>query len=192
MTRKRSANWYKRRGAELIEFTFVFIPFLGFTLLLIDLGWIIYQRTTLQGAVREGCRFAITNQTMPGVDSGGLKLGVVASINSVVQTYAHGMLGTKTTDPGYAMIKVRYYDPNASLTSALPVPVNCADKTVAPNQGGNIVEVSVENFPAVPLAPIVGQNFIIHAPLYFVARSSDRMEGNPIGGVPLVFDGTCP
>ena len=48
----------KRRGVELIEFTLVLLPLLGFIFLVLDLGWAIYKRATLQFAVREGCRYA--------------------------------------------------------------------------------------------------------------------------------------
>lgn len=177
----------RRRGVELIEFTLVLLPMLGFIFLLLDLGWAVYKRATLQFAVREGCRYAVINQVQALKDSSGNAYGMIDSVKWVVQSKAMGFLGSKPTDPGYAAIQVRFYDPSASLTTALPLPANCTDKTTAaPNWGGNLVEVSVENYQAKALVPILRSA----APLNFVARSADRMEGNPMSGVPPTL--TCP
>ncbi len=178
-----------QRGVELIEFTLVLLPMLGFVFLLLDLGWGVYKRATLQFAVREGCRYAVTNQTQPLTDSGGKAYGVIDSVKWVVQQRAMGFLGSKPTDPGYSLIQVRYYDPNSSLTTALAMPTNCSTNVgTPPNWALNLVEVSVEGYRAMPLAPI----YRSQSPLLFTARSSDRVEGNPTTGVPLVFNGTCP
>ncbi|MGO9262312.1 MAG: TadE/TadG family type IV pilus assembly protein [Bryobacteraceae bacterium] len=173
---------------ELIEFTLVLLPLLGFTFLLLDLGWAIYTRATLQFAVREGCRYAVTNQVQALTDANGNAYGAVNSVKWVVQQRAMGFLGSKSTDPGYSLIQVNYYNPNSSLTTALALPTSCATNTgQPPNWSGNLVEVSVQNYPAVPFAPLLRSG----TPLNFTARSSDRMEGNPLSGVPLTFDGTC-
>jgi Flp pilus assembly protein TadG len=174
---------------ELIEFTLVLLPLLGFTFLVVDLGWAVFKRATLQYAVREGCRYAVTNQTQSLTDTNGNAYGVIDSIKWVVQERAEGLLGHKTTDPGYSLIQVRYYNPDSSLTTALTLPTDCATNTgQPPNWSGNLVEVSVENFSASPLAPLLRSA----SPLMFTARSSDRVEGNPPTGVPLTFNGTCP
>jgi hypothetical protein len=195
---KRTSSGKRRRtrGVELIEFTLVLMPLLGFTFLLLDLGWMIYKRATLQFAVREGCRYAVTNQTQPlaGVvlkDANGKAYGAVDSIKWIVQKRAMGFLGSSATDPGYNLIQVRYYDPTVTngLTTPLTLPTNCATNTgTPPNWAGNLVEVSVESFTASPMAPVLRTA----TPWNFTARSSDRMEGNPSTGVPLVFNGTCP
>ncbi|HMD72157.1 MAG TPA: TadE/TadG family type IV pilus assembly protein [Bryobacteraceae bacterium] len=198
MTKKPMNGRRRRRGQELIEFTLTFLPLLGFICLLLDLGWVIYKRSTLQFAVREGCRLAITNQT---VTTGGKTYGEADSIRLQVQARAMGFLGRQLTDldgahagAGYATITVNYYCASVSivctaaqvnLSTPLAVPA-CGDNvTEAPNQSGNIVEVSVMGFQAFPMAPV----YRGHSPFYFIARSSDRMEGNPIGGPPPVL--TC-
>jgi Flp pilus assembly protein TadG len=177
------------RGVELIEFTLVLLPLLGFVFLVLDLGWAIYKRATLQFAVREGCRYAVTNQVQSLTDAQGNTYGVIDSIKYVVQQRANGFLGSQSTDPGYSLIQIRYYNPSSSLTTALALPTSCANNTgTPPNWANNIVEVSVEGYSANPLAPL----YRSAAPLSFTARSSDRMEGNPPGGVPLTFNGSCP
>ena len=178
----------KRRGVEIIEFTLVLLPMLGFVFLLLDLGWAIYKRATLQFAVREGCRFAVTNQLVDLKDASNKQYGMIDSVKWTVQRRAVGFLGSTASDPGYASIQVRFYDPNSSLTTALPLPANCSSTTAAPNKGGNLVEVSVENYQYRSMAPLLRSA----TPLNFVARSSDRMEGNPAAGAPRTFNGTCP
>lgn len=188
MPRGLGSKKRRTRGVEIIEFTLVFLPLVGFIFLLLDLGWVIYKRATLQFAVREGCRYAITNRTQPLTDSSGNAFGMIDSVKWVVQRKAMGFLGSQTSDPGWSMIQVRFYDPNTSLTSALPLPANCSSTVASPNSGGNLVEVSVENFTASPLAAVLKSA----NPMVFVARSSDRMEGNPSSGVPHTFNGACP
>jgi Flp pilus assembly protein TadG len=174
----------------MIEFTLTFLPMVAFILLLMDIGWAVFKRATLQFAVREGCRYAVTNQVQGALkDSGNKAYGLLDSVKWVVQSRALGFLGSKATDTGYSLIQVRFYDPNASLTAALPLPTGCSDTTTAaPNWTGNLVEVSVENYQSNSLGPILRSA----TPLNFVVRSADRMEGNPIAGVPHTFNGTCP
>src|ERR1039458_10179142 len=69
----------KQRGSELIEFTLVLLPFLGFTFLILNIGWAVYVRSTLQYAVAQGVRYAVTSQTQPGMNQ-------MASIQTVVQS----------------------------------------------------------------------------------------------------------
>ena len=178
-----------RRGVELVEFALVILPMLGFVFLVLDIGWAVFKRATLQFAVREGCRFAVTNAVMPGLkDSSGHASGMIDSVKWVVQQRALGFLGSRQTasDPGYALIHVRFYTPSGSFSEA-PPPTGCTDTTTAaPNWGGNLVEVSVENYQHNSLVPL----WHSASPLNFVVRSSDKMEGNPLTGVPPAL--TCP
>jgi hypothetical protein len=45
----------------------VLLPLCGFVFLILDMAWAFYVRATLQSAVREGVRYAITSQTMTGM-----------------------------------------------------------------------------------------------------------------------------
>jgi hypothetical protein len=184
---KISKSKSRRRGVELIEFTLVLLPMLAFVFLLIDLSWAVFKRATLQFAVREGCRYAVTNQVQNLTDASGNHYGLLDSVKWVVQKRALGFLGSGPTAPGWAAIQVKLYPSSGSLTTALPLPLTCADVTTKPNAGGtNLVEVSVENYQSGALAPLLRSA----APLNFVARSSDRMEGDPKSGVPKLL--TCP
>ena len=167
----------KRRrlgGQTLIEFTLA-LPLLLLTLFgVLNTGWLIYRTVTLQFAVREGCRFAVTNQTLSLKDTSvpPKSYGVIDSVKYIVQQRASGFLGSKTTDTGYSFIHVRFYNPSSSFTNP--------DTSATRNQGGNIVEVSVEGF--------IGTNLVAFMPAFFPvspdARSADRIEGTPIGGLP--------
>jgi hypothetical protein len=87
-----------------------------------------------------------------------------------------GFLGSKTTDAGYNTIHVRFYNPTSSLTTP--------DTSATANQGGNIIEVSVEGF--------TGTNLVAFMPAFFPvspdARSADRIEGTPLTGLPSLTD----
>jgi len=168
MNRKRSQSG----GQTLVEFTMA-LPLLLLVLFgVLNQGWLIYRTATLQFAVREGCRYAITNQVLPLQDSGGNGYGVIESVKYIVQQRAMGFLGGKPTDPGYSYIHVNYYNPASSLTSP--------DTSSTQNQGGNLVEVAVESLPGKNLVPFMPVFF----PINLAARSSDRIEGTPIGGLP--------
>jgi len=128
----------------------------------VDFGLLLYRWTTLQNAVREGCRYAITFQR-----SGSL--GQDASIGSIVQQYAMGLVKTNDT-PQH--IFVNYYAPT-DLTTAI---------SVGGNIPGNVVEVSVQNISWAWLAPLSG-TFALRSltPITLNVYSSDLLGGYPVG-----------
>jgi Flp pilus assembly protein TadG len=166
------------RGVEIIEFTLVFLPMTAFIFVTFDLGWALYARSTLQYAVREGCRYAITGKTRTDLkDGGGNTYGQVDSIKAVVQQNSMGFLGSKPSDAGWNLIQVNFYDPTKDLNTPL-TQTKPGDPAI--NVGNNIVEVSVVNFQLAPFLPLLRSA----AALNFVARSSDRMEATPAAGPP--------
>lgn len=147
----------KQKGNTFLEAALVLVPLLALIFAIVDYGLAIFVRSTLQHAVREGTRYAVTYRTMTGK-------GHDASIKAVVQRSAMGFL---SGDEGTNRIFIRYYDP-----------VTLAE--VSNNLPGNLVEVSVENFSWGWLAPLLRTA----DPLRMTARSSDRMEGLPGGTAP--------
>jgi hypothetical protein len=139
--------------------------------------------------VHEGCRYAITNQINPTLKVGGNAAGLIDSVKWVVEANASGMLGTPTatglsSNAAYNnLIHVNFYTPGTSLVNAL-TPV-CGSATA--NQGGNLVEVAVEGYQH---QQITATLFRDPTSLSFVARSSDKLEGNPGSPVPSAL--TCP
>ena len=97
----------KQRGSEMIEFTLVLLPFLGFTFLILNIAYAVYQRSTIQHAVAQGVRYAVTSATSTG-------LGARSSIQKVVQSNAFGSMSscgsppTATTNP-WCNISVDWY-----------------------------------------------------------------------------------
>ena len=91
----------------LIEVAVVFVPFLAIFMALFDFGMAIFLKNTMQFAVRQGVRYAITSQTMPG-------MGQDDSIKSVVTKFSFGFLnyvapGTPvTTCQGTGCIVIAY------------------------------------------------------------------------------------
>ena len=118
-------------------------------------------------AVREGCRYAITYQTVTGD-------GQDASIESIVQQFAMGIVST-TDNP--QDIFVKYYS-----TSNLNTPINSGG-----NVPGNIVEVSVQGVSWSWIAPLSGSYggnvpfFRSTTPITLNIFSSDILGGYPAG-----------
>ncbi len=155
------------RGSQAIEFGLNLLPFFGLVWLILSLAWALYTKATLQHAVAEGVRYAITSQTMQG-------LGQDASIKTVIKHNAMGLLSSDDID---SKVTIQYYSVDPT-TGALT-------KTES-NLGGNIVEVSVTGYTLNPLFPILSwgkDRSATNTPNYFTVHASDRMEGSP-GGIP--------
>jgi Flp pilus assembly protein TadG len=148
----------------MVECAFTVLPIFALILGFIDVGMMIFRWATLQNAVREGCRYAITLQTNGG-------LGQDASIEQVVQSYAMGLVQT-TDSPNRIM--VNYYQPtdlNTPIASGGNVP-------------GNIVQVSVQGIPFSWIMPLSGSlNGPLYAssPLTLNVYSLDMLGGYPPG-----------
>jgi len=140
------------------------LPTFALIFAFIDFGLVLFRWATVQNAVREGCRYAITYQTANG-------LGQDASIEAVVQQYA---LGFVTTSDSPQHIFVNYYAPN-NLTT--PIAFGSGG-----NVPGNVVEVSVQNVSWAWIAPLSG-TFVgnSRSPITLNVYSSDLMNGYPQG-----------
>ena len=149
----------RERGSQVVELSLVLLPLCALVFLILDMAWAFYVKATLQNAVREGVRYAITGQTLSG-------MGQDASIKTVVQQNAMGLLNGTS---GAALITIQYYLPNTLA------PVSGLNS----NQGGNIVDVYVTGYSLPPLGPILRNP----AALSLGAQAFDRMEGSP-GGIP--------
>ena len=160
--RKRNSN-----GNVIMESVFTLLPTFAFIFAFTDFGLMMFRWSTLQNALREGTRYAVTFQTQTG-------LGQDASIKGVVQQYALGFV--KTTDnPQH--IFVNYYAP-----TALTTPIASGG-----NVPGNLVDVSVQNLSFGWLAPLSGSYggavpfFRSTTPITFNLDSADILGGFPVG-----------
>jgi Flp pilus assembly protein TadG len=155
----------RRSGNAILESVFTILPTFALILAFVDFGLVVFRWATLQNAVREGCRYAITFQTATG-------LGQDASIEAVVQQYAMGMV-TTTDNPQH--IFVNYYAPT-NLTTPIPA-------ASGGNVPGNVVEVSVQNISWAWIAPLSGtfSSVANRSPINLNVYSSDLLNGYPAG-----------
>jgi len=170
---------------EMIEFTLVLLPFLGFTALILNIAYAVYGQATIQHAVEQGVRYAVTSQTMTG-------LGARASIQTIVQQNAFGQLNKNPGSialgtNGWCGIYVDWY----LVSTANGALVN---EDTAPNgtaaAGGNgmqtdgtlpLVEVSVQSLPGKLFVPFVqSPGMGVLTAITLGAVSWDRMEPPPV------------
>lgn len=154
----------RRSGNAILEGAFTILPTFALIFAFVDFGLVLFRWTTLQNAVREGCRYAITYQTATGLNQD-------ASIEAVVQQFAMGLV---TTSDVPQHIFVNYYAPT-NLTTAIPY-------ASGGNVPGNVVEVSVQNVSWGWIAPLSG-TFVgnTRSPITIAVYSSDIMNGYPAG-----------
>jgi Flp pilus assembly protein TadG len=137
---------------------------LALTLAIVDFSLPLFLKSMFTSAVREGCRFGVTYQM---TWKGTTYTTQTNAVTAVVQGYSLGFL----TGANASKINVKYYSPTspfAQLTGA------------GSNNPGNILEVSVNGYSWLPIAPVwrSGTAFTINA------VSADRLEGLPAGTSP--------
>lgn len=133
---------------------------------IIDVSVAIFMKNTMQYAVREGVRYAITGQTLSG-------LGQIDSVKTVVQQNGMGFLAGTT---GLNRVSVTFYSP--STTPPLQQVTG-----VGSNNTGNVVRVAVNGLSWAWMAP-VGHSAA--GPLSISAASCDVMEAPPNGVLPIL------
>lgn len=75
--------WKNRQGQSLVEFAILAPLFLLLLFGVIDLAWMFYVNLTMQHAVREGTRFAVTGRSLPGPE--GRRNAMIARIREASQ-----------------------------------------------------------------------------------------------------------
>ncbi len=161
----RRLNHRNRRGATIVELAMVLMPLLAFVGATFDFAVAITMQNTMTYAVRQGVRYAITSQTVAGMNHD-------ASIKSQVVQNAMGMMTLlipANADPNN-YISINYYSP-ASMALATGV---------GSNQGGNICQVSVTNLAYKWMVPLMRGSGV----LPISASSADIMEASPNGTPP--------
>jgi Flp pilus assembly protein TadG len=145
----------------MIEFTLSFLPFMVITIVLVDLSWAIFAEASLQQSVRMAVREGIT------LTSTQVTGNLTDTVKAMVQAHAVGFLNGAT---GKAYIKVHYFDQNN--------PSSDVSAQSWGNTPGNIMQVSVESFPLVPLMPRFynWSGTIDNNPLSITVYSADMIE----------------
>jgi len=153
-----------RSGSTLVETTLIILPLLAVLFGTFDVAFAIFVKNTVQYAVCQGVRYAITSQTLPGK-------GQDDSIKSVVTNSSIGLLDVLSpTHVGTDTISITYYNPQ-TLT-----PVTGSNSNI----GGNIVVVSASGLSWAWMFPLLRDA----TPLRYAVSSADVMEATPLGGPP--------
>jgi len=152
------------RGSVLVEGALATLPLLAFLMGTLDIAFAVFAKNTLQFAVRQGARYAVTSQTMTG-------MGQDQSIKTTVENYSLGFLDAVSPNHnGMKQVTIAYYDP---VTLALV-------SGTGSNFGGNIVVVSATGLSWAWMIPLLHSA----TPLNFAVASADIMEASPLGGPP--------
>jgi len=169
-------------GNAFVEWMLVILPTMALLCFFFDLTWALFAWATIQNAAREGCRYAITFQTMAG-DSQD------QSIAATVQQWSMGLV--KTTDTfkdsngvTQNVIQINYFTTAAPTTPINPGCVTAGTKPCGGNAPGNIVQVSIQSYALTWLFPFTGtvvNPFFTAKPATISAYSYDVMGGYPAG-----------
>ncbi len=172
----------RQRGNTILEISFLLLPTFAVICGFLDVGTALFVWNTLQNAVREGTRYAITYQ----VDSSGTQ---VKSIKDTVATWTMNLVSassTSQTTPAVPYIDVEFYTPPTSSNPSGTLVTGQANA----NAPGNIVTVAIVNYPYKWMAPFSGSflgSAFYAAPgssLTISAYSADVLGGQPVGGLP--------
>lgn len=169
-----------RKGAEFMEFTLVFLPLLIMILVLMDIAWAVFAKSTLEYAVRTGVRTGITITGTQATAAGGCLTDIV---KSKVQSTSLGILSGSS---GLAKIKVHYFLPSGTGSAATDV----SGQTDG-NKPFNIMQVTIQGFSLRALVPRIwnlGSTGVDDAPDAIYAASADLIEASR--DVPCI--GTAP
>jgi Flp pilus assembly protein TadG len=160
-----SARRYSRRrrgsqGAQLLEFTLNFLPFMVMIVVLVDTSWAIFAQATLQQAVRMAVRAGVTYTTAQ------VSTNLTDTVKTYVQAHSVGLLNGAT---GKAYIKVHYFDQITQLD---------VSNSPSGNTGGNIMQVSVQGYPLVPLMPrfFSWKDTVDNSPMSMKVYAADMIE----------------
>ncbi len=159
---KTTARRYRaQRGSAIVEGALVILPLMAIGFALLDYPLAIFLQNTLRNAVREGVRYAITQQT------GGS--GQDAAIDGTVEANSMGFLNASDITAGTASITIQYYNPT-TLTAV---------SGSGSNAQGNIcvVTATLQHGWMVPIWKSAGL-------MTFTASSADVMEAPPNGVLP--------
>lgn len=160
----RTARRNSQRGSAMLESALSILPLLALLFCVLDLSIAIFVKNTMQFAVRQGVRYAVTGQTMSG-------MGQDNSIKTVVKQNSIGFLDFLSPNKdGMSRVSINYYNPQ---TLALVTGVNS-------NRGGNIVVVSATGLSWAWMVPLLRSA----TPMQFSVSSADIMEASPSAGVP--------
>jgi TadE-like protein len=161
----------RQKGSDVLEFTLVLLPMLAMLFVLLDTGWAIFAKSTLQRAVQIAVHSGV-NMSASQLPQG---LCLTDAVKSTVQQNSLGLLSGAS---GLGLIKVNYLMPPAPSSSGSITDVS---NQAAGDSPGNIMQVSVQNFWLQPLLPrIFGWNQAAdNSPMAISVYAADMIEPSP-------------
>ena len=173
-----------RRGNTLVEFALCVFPLFALFFGISDIALAVFMKSMLQSAVRDGVRYGITFQTT--VNS----VNCSNQTNCIKQVVQGSSLGFLAGTTGANYIAIRYFQPTDLTTPLTAADCGTGKKikndTYSPardllymNQTGNLIEVSITNFPWNWMVPM--PNFMPGTGLKMNTSSSDVLQGYPVG-----------
>jgi len=158
----------------------VLLPLLSILFVLVDVSWAIFAKSTIIYAVRTSVRTGIT---ITGTQATAAGETLTQMVKDTVQSNAQGFLNGTT---GRSYIQVHYYMQDSTSSTGL-TDVSTQSNGNAP---GNLMQVSVTNFPLPGLVPRIYYwlTAVDKSASYLSAVSADKIE--PSGDVPPI--GTAP
>ncbi len=166
-----------RRGNAMVEFALCALPLFGMFFGLSDVALAVFIKNMMQSAVRDAVRFTITYE-LKYKNTTCTSQTECAKV--VAKEQALGFLEGKEN-----LIEIKYYSPD-NLSQPLSAGDVGPGKKLANgedlmymNQTGNVVEVSVVNFPWNWMVPLPG--FMPSTQVKMSQYASDIFQGYPIG-----------
>jgi len=157
----------------MIEFALVFITFLTMMVAMFEFVWVLFLRSTLHNAVREGVRYAITAN--PGQN------GLDPAIKAAIGTASGGLITQAELD---AHVRVEFFDPICANGATCPAGGG-GSATTAPAVAGSVVRVSIECYDVSPITNLIrplNPNGAGAFPFSLTVSASDKVE--PFPGAP--------
>jgi Flp pilus assembly protein TadG len=148
-----------------IEAGFTVVLLFGLIFLILDLSMLLFIKSTLQQAVREGVRVGMTARLV------GSTTYLNDSITQTVQKHALGFLNGAQ---GACRIQIQYFDPTTGAAST--------------GTQGDLLVVSVNNYNYTLLGAVLKDSH----PLSVSVASSDILERCPLGGCPAALNPNPP
>jgi Flp pilus assembly protein TadG len=179
--RRAKARRRHARGAELVEFSLTFLPFLVLVTVLLSSTWAMFAKSALQYAVKVAVRTGIT---IDKTAAGGSDLTTI--VKNLVVNNSFGFLANTS------LVHVHYYQPPSPGSTGPVVDVSTVTTGSQPgNSPGNIMVVSIDGFTLPPLiVRLFSWNKLDKSATSITVSSADLIE--QIGTNDLAPLGTAP
>ncbi len=135
--KRRSGGESHPGGNMFAELAFVLLPFFALITAFFDVSFALFGWSTIQNAVREGCRYAITYQTsLPSNIAGNGTPTCGSSSQDACIKQVVGFYSMNLVPPSSALININYFKIDNSTT---PQKITAVSGNLS-NAPGNIVK----------------------------------------------------